>query len=280
MPNTIALQKTLAETLDEALVAGLKTSAMEANADQVKYNGGNKFQFGKIDFGSLAAPSDYNRNTGYANSSVNLTFEEKQFKWDKGDSFTIDAMDVDESNFLVSAANVLSVYQKQLMIPDVDKKRIAEIARLAAANKITYDASHPLATLRTLIKNCTDETGLEAQDLICYISSTAYNALKNDSAVQKVININGSAINLNGNVKTVDDVEIVKVPDSRMGLVDILVLHREAPIAIVKHDVTKIITPEENQTADAWKIAVRVYHTLEIKDNELPAVHFAGHTAG
>lgn len=279
MPNSIAYQKLLAESLDEVLIADLKSKAMEANANQVKYTGGNKFQFGKIDFGSMAAPSNYSRANGFTSSAVNLTYEEKQFKWDQGDSFSIDAMDVDESNFLASAVNVLSAYEKTIVAPDVDKKRFAEIATLAVANKIAYDSSHPLATLRTLIKNATDETGLDNSELVCYISADAYNDLKGDSSVQKVINISGSPINLNGNVQTVDDVEIVKVPTSRMGLVDIIVMHREAPIAIVKHQVSKIITPEDNQTADAWKINVRLYHTLEIKDREIPAVRYAAHEA-
>lgn len=272
MPNSIALQTLLAEALDKKLVASSKTAAMEANASQVKYNGGNTFQFGKITFAN-AAPSAYNRNTGFANSDVTLTYEQKTFKWDLGDSFSIDAMDVDESNFLASATNVLGEYERTIVAPDVDKKRFAEIATLAVANKQTYAAG--LAHIRSLISACLTDTGLTEADLVCYLSRTAYNALISDSAVQKIVNLSGSPVNLNGNVKSLDGVEIIVVDDSVMGNVKVLVLHREAPIAIVKHQVSNIFSPEVNQNADAWKINVRIYHTLEIKDNELAAVHYS-----
>ena len=65
--------------------------------------------------------------------------------------------------------------------------------------------------------------------------------------------------------------EWCSIDDAIIG-VAYIVCDKKAPIAIVKHEVQKIITPAENQTADAYRINVRVYHTLEIKDNEYPAV--------
>jgi len=276
--NSIALQKLLAEALDKKLVAKAKTSGMEANAAGIRYNGGNKFQFGKIGFG-INAPSAYNRNTGYAESSVSLTYEEKTFKWDLGDSFLIDAMDNDESGFLDSAVNILEAYQDELVVPDVDKKRLAEIVTilkadqtLAATNVVTYPQSNFLKGLRDSFKISLTDTGLTETDLVCYMARSAYYDLTNDSAVQKVINLSGSPIELNFNHKSVDGVEIIVVDDSIMGNEKYIVCDRKAPIAIIKHNVTRIVTPEENQTADAWRVNVRIYHTLEIKDNELPTV--------
>lgn len=279
MANTIVYQTLLAEALDKKLAASAKTSAFEANATGVKYNGGNQFQFAKISFGDVDN-LDYDRNTGYTNGSVALEYETKTFKKDWGKSFLIDAMDVNESNFIATATNVLGEFERTVLVPAIDKFRFTEIVALAEANTdlgatvgtYTAGATGVLAGLRTSIKAALTDTGLTESDLDAYVSRSFYNDLTNDKDVQKVVNINGSAINLNSNVKTVDGVTLHVIDDSVMAGVAYIVLDRKAPIAIVKHQVSKIFTPDVNQDADAYKINLRVYHTLEIKDNEYPAV--------
>lgn len=279
MANNIALQTLIAEALDKKLVASSQTSAMEANAAGIKYNGGNKFQFAKITFGDVE-DLDYDRNSGFSNGSVTLEYETKTFKKDWGKSFMIDAMDVDESNFIPTATKVLNDFEETVLAPAVDEFRFAEIKALAEANtalgatvgSYTVADTGVLKTLRGSINTALTGTGLSESNLVAYVSRTFYNALTNDKDVQKVVNINGSAIDLNSNVKTVDGVELHVVDDTRMAGTAYIVMDKKAPIAIVKHEVQKIITPAENQTADAYRINVRFYHTLEIKDNEYPAV--------
>lgn len=45
-----------------------------------------------------------------------------------------------------------------------------------------------------------------------------------------------------------------------------------------KHTVSKIITPEQNQTADAWKFGYRTVGIAEAKDNKKVAIYV--HKAG
>lgn len=277
MANNIALQTLLAEELDKKLVASAKTSAFEKNAVGIKYNGGNKFQFAKIDMDDIG---DYNRSTGFTEGAVTLTYETKEFKWDWGKSFLIDAMDVDESNFIATATNVLGEFERTKLVPKIDKTRFAEIATLAEANTAngatvgTYTSATTgiLAGLRNSIKTVLTDTGLTESDIDAYVSRSFYTDLTNDKDVQKIVNISGSAVSLNSNVKSVDGVNLYVVDDSVMGDVAYMVFDRKAPIAIVKHQITNIFTPEQNQTADAYRINLRVYHTLEIKDNEYPAI--------
>ena len=47
-----------------------------------------------------------------------------------------------------------------------------------------------------------------------------------------------------------------------------LICPKSAPIAVSKTDNVKIITPENNQFADAWDIDYRKYHDLFIPDNK------------
>lgn len=278
MANSIETQKLMAEVLDKKLTAASKTASMEANATGLIYNGGSKFQLAKMSFGDNDV-SDYDRSKGYADGSVTLEYELKEFKKDWGKKFSVDAMDVDESNYLATMQTIMAEYVRTIEVPAVDKFRFAEIAKLAEAGTAkgahsetyTVAASGALAQLRKSLSEAMTGTGLVNADLVAYVSRTFYNALIGDKDVQKVINLTGSAIALNGNTKTIDETPVVVVDDDIIGCLYI-VTAAKAPIAIAKHHVSKIFSPEQNQNADAYIGAERLYHTLEIADNMMPTV--------
>ena len=55
---------------------------------------------------------------------------------DRGTSFLLDAMDVDESNFMVSAANVTSEFQKDQVVPEIDAYRYSKLAAYAESENV------------------------------------------------------------------------------------------------------------------------------------------------
>ena len=280
MPNTIAYQTLLAEALDKVLTPQLKTGDMEANASGIKYNGGNKFKFAKIDMDDIG---DYNRNTGFTQGAVTLEYEEKEFKYDWGKSFLIDAMDVDETNFITTATNVLGEFERTKVVPKIDKTRMAELATyVPAGNKVSTapTAANIYSQILTGISAITGETGLTEQDLEVYINHTSYDLLSKSTEIQKVLNIGGSPNSINTKVNDINGAVIKEMPDSYMKTKDatpkdirFIVAYKKAPIAIVKHDKVRIFDPDTNQNADAWKIDVRVYHTLEVKDNDAAGLY-------
>lgn len=91
-------------------------------------------------------------------------------------------------------------------------------------------------------------------------------------------------------VKTINGVSIIPVPSARMKTdyvfdkndgfspadsakqINWIICPRTAPIAISKTDNLKIITPEQNQFADAWDIDYRKYHDIFIPDNKKAAI--------
>lgn len=52
-----------------------------------------------------------------------------------------------------------------------------------------------------------------------------------------------------------------------------LIVDKEAAIQYQKHTVSKIITPEQNQTADAWKFGYRTVGIAECKDNKKDGIY-------
>ena len=61
------------------------------------------------------------------------------------------------------------------------------------------------------------------------------------------------------------------------GAINFLAVDKRAVIQFQKHTVNKIITPDQNQDADAWKFGYRTAGIAEVRDNKLPGIY--AHTA-
>ena len=106
--NTIEYAKIFMEALDKQLVADATSGWMEENSGQVQYSGGNEVKIPKIELNGLGT---YDRDNGFVQGAVTLTYETKQMTQDRGRTFQLDAVDVDETNFALVAGNVMG-YQK------------------------------------------------------------------------------------------------------------------------------------------------------------------------
>lgn len=130
--NTIEYAKIFMEALDEQLVAGATSGWMEENSGQVQYTGGNEVKIPKIELNGLGT---YDRDNGFVQGAVTLTYETKQMTQDRGRTFQLDAIDVDETNFALVAGNVMGEFQRTKVIPEIDAYRYSKIAELATQNK-------------------------------------------------------------------------------------------------------------------------------------------------
>ena len=52
-----------------------------------------------------------------------------------------------------------------------------------------------------------------------------------------------------------------------------MVLDKQALIQYQKHTVSKIIVPDQNQNADAWKFGYRTVGIAECKDNKKSGIY-------
>lgn len=61
------------------------------------------------------------------------------------------------------------------------------------------------------------------------------------------------------------------------GFINFMVIHKPAVIQFTKHAIPKIITPEMNQDADAWKYGYRNYGLTEVYANKTSGVYTSYH---
>ena len=289
--NTMQYASVFMTELDKQLVEKSTTGWMEDNAKQVQYNGGAEVKIPKMTMSGLG---DYDRNSGFVQGAVAVTYETRTLTQDRGRTFQLDAMDVDETNFAATAGNVMREFQSTKVIPEIDAYRYSKIYELAEAagkaNTYTPAANSIFETLMNDITAVRDTAG-ECEEIVIAMSAKVAGML---DLAKGGTNVLQSGYFEQGKaeikVKEIDGCPIIRVPSVRFktaytfldgaenteggfaaaeGAKDInwIVMVKNAPVAISKTDVTRIFDPMTNQNANAWKIDYRKYHDLWIMDN-------------
>lgn len=297
--NTLQYSQQFQTVLDAQMLASATSAFMEANAGQVKYDGGDTVHIPEISMQGLAK---YDRDEGFNQGSVTLKFNPYKMTQDRGRTFQLDSMDVNETNFVATAGTVMGEFQRTQVIPEIDAYRYSKIAALATAeNKVTTGFTPAVASiLEKLEAEITDIQDVVGEDegLIIVMSTKLRTILNNADKFNRYLNVaefkNGS---INTTVKSFNDIPILGVPSARMktayvfndgktanqqaggfkadtGAKDInwIIMPQRAPIAVSKTDKVRVFTPDVNQKADAWKIDYRKYHDLWIPKNRFAAI--------
>ena len=123
--NTLAAATLFMQQLDKIAVQDAVTGWMDANSGQVIYNGGDEVKIPKM---SVQGLGDYDRDKGYVQGGVTLSYETRKMTQDRGRKFQLDPMDINESNFIPTAAAVMAEFQRVHVIPEIDAYRISKVA--------------------------------------------------------------------------------------------------------------------------------------------------------
>jgi len=288
--NTIEYAAVFQKELDKQVLEGSTSGWMEDNAGQVIYSGGKEIKLPVVSTQGLA---DYDRDTGYSTGAVTFTYETYKMTQDRGRRFRLDAVDVDETSFALSAANVASEFQRTRVIPEIDAYRYSTLAAQAGIrSEYTPDADDVLAELTAQIGEIRDVIGDE-EDIVVVISRPVYDTLLASPEILKTIEVGGfKQGEVDFEFKFLNGTCIIPVSSARMKTaysflsgndggfapaanakdINWIITPKSAPIAVSKTDNVKIIAPENNQFADAWDIDYRKYHDLFLPVNKRDVV--------
>ncbi len=303
--NTFAYAEIFQQMLDKQVIAKSTSGWMEGNAGLLKYNGGNTVKIPKMTMDGLG---DYSRDNGFVQGSASLVYETETLTQDRGRTFSLDSMDVDETNFVASASLLMSEFQRTKVIPEIDAYRYSKIASLAIAanaNSASLQGFSPAvggytpgvadiySQLRADIAAIQDIAG--AIPLVITMSTATLNILENSTEIQRQLQVaqfQGGA-DISFEVKSIDECPIIEAPSSRLKTlydfadgsttgqtaggftvdtnaknINWIICAKNVPIAVSKTDKIRIFDPNTNQNADAWKIDYRKYHDIWIPDNQ------------
>lgn len=139
-------------------------------------------------------------------------------------STLVDPSDIDESNQLLSIANITRQYNLDSKMPEKDREMFSKLfSQRQAANTAegldqnagihseTLDATNVLKAYDQMMRNF-DRARIPVQGRILYVDTGTYYMLKEAEAVNRTI-IVGDQQNINRAVRSLDEVTVVAVPE-------------------------------------------------------------------
>lgn len=300
MANSIALAQTYLPLLDEVYKASSRTAILDST--KVEIVNGNTVKVYKTSMDGLG---DYSRNNGYTNGDVTGTWETLTLSKDRGRSFQIDRMD-NEETIGMAFGTLAGEFIRTKVAPEVDAYTFAKLAGTtgiltATAADITVGTTD-VATLIDEGERQMNENEVPTEGRILFISETAYAGLK----AKVTRSVQNDVKGINKEILTYNDMLIVRVPQNRFYTaitlydgtttgqtvggyvgtattgkpINFMIVHPSAVTKVMKHVLPRIFTPDQNQTADAWKFDYRIYHDTFVFDNKVKGIYLhAGATA-
>jgi len=286
MGNSIALFKQyIGSVLDEVYKNASLTAVLDGANELVQQGANaNELLIPKMTMDGLG---DYSKSAGYVNGDVTLEMETVKCNFDRGRMFTVDSMDNIETAG-VAFGRLAGEFIRTKVVPELDAFRFAAYAGLSG---ISTTSAAALST---------------GADVIAAIAAAA-DGMDNDEvpASERYLFITPTLLGLVRDLDTTKSKEVlaqfagvVKVPQSRFytaidqkdgttageeaggyakasGAKDInfMIVHKPAVIQFEKHVVPKIVTPEQNQSADAWKFGYRNVSIADGYENKVKGIY-------
>ena len=284
MANSIALSKIYTNLLDEVYKNSALTAVLESDASLARAGANaNEIVIPKLSMSGLA---DYKRNSGYVNGDVTLNWETVQFNYERGRMFQVDDMDNEETQN-IAFGRLAGEFIRTKVVPELDAFRFAKYAAVTGAGTATgtlATGAEVIAALRTAT-SAMDEAEVPMEDRHLFITPTLLGLVedldtsKSKEVLSRFATITKvpqtrfySAIKLNDGTTLGEEAGgYVKAS----GAVDLNfeIIHKPATLQFTKHAVPKIISPEQNQDADAWKYGYRNYGLCDTYENKAAGIY-------
>lgn len=290
MANTIGLAKKYVPLLDEVYKKVALTSILDSDASLAREGANtNEIIIPKIDMDGLG---DYDRNSGYVNGDVTLTWETVKFNYERGRMFNVDAMDNEESVGL-AFGKLSGEFIRTKVVPEIDAFRFATYASKSGVTVVNEDLSTGEAVIKALRTASTkmDEEEVTSEGRVLFITPTLKGLVDDlDTTKSKAVMNKFSAII---EVPQSRFYSAIELKDGKTGGeekggykkaeggkdLNFMIIEPSALLQFPKHVVPKIVTPEQNQSADAWKFGYRNYGLADVYENKVAGIYAHTKTA-
>lgn len=169
---------------------------------------------------SVSGYKDHTRGSlGFNTGSYSNEYETKTLDHDRDIEFVIDPVDVDETNLVVTIANIQKRFETTQAIPEADcytfSKLYSEAKRVGAKIKTTVlTTANVLSDFDDNLEAMTD-AGVPLDRVILYCTPAYLKLLKNAEGIQRTLEVSG-AMGIDRRVHSIDDIGMIKeVPSAR-----------------------------------------------------------------
>ena len=284
MANSIELVSKSVALLDEVYKYYSLTQDLESDSNIVRQGtNANEILYPKISMDGLG---NYDRNDGYVNGSASLEWETVKFNYDRGRTFSVDAMD-NEETINVAFGKLSSEFVKTKVVPELDAVRFATYcgATGIGTKSEALTTGDGVCSAITTANTTLDEAEVPVESRYLYITPTLYNQIialdtyKSKAMLEgfaKVVKVPQtrfySAIDLLDGKTSGEEIGGYKKATSGKNI-NFMIIEKSAVIQYTKHLVNKVITPEQNQKADAWMLFYRAYGLTDVFENKVAGIY-------
>lgn len=293
MANSITKFKKYVPLLDEVYKQAALTSVLDSDESLARAGANaNEIIIPKISMDGLG---DYDRNSGYTNGDVSLTNETVQFNYERGRMFTVDSMD-DEETAGIAYGKLASEFIRTQVAPEGDAFRFATYASVSGISKVTSGATlstgaDVVAALRTATSKM-DEDEVPYENRYLFITPTLKGLIDDMDTTKsrevlarftQIIQVPQTrfytAIDLydgktdNSGSSGANEKPGGYVKNASAKDINFMIIHKPAVMQYNKHIAPKVITPEQNQDADAWKFGYRKYGLADVYENKVAGIY-------
>ncbi len=284
MANVITLFKNYVPILDEVYKEASKSSVLDGNPDLVQAGANaNEIIIPKMSMQGLA---EYSRNAGYVNGDVTLTNETVVCNFDRGRMFVVDTMDNIETAG-IAFGRLAGEFIRTKVVPEVDAFRFATYAGIdgiGTASATLADGAAVIAALRAAT-NTMDENEVPMEGRYLFITPTLHGMIQDlDTTKSREVLARFAQTVLVPQTRfytAIEQLTGTTEAEAEGGYkkavggsdINFLVIEKSAPIQFTKHLAPKVVTPDQNQDADAYKFGYRMVGIADVYENKAAGIY-------
>ena len=279
MPNTINYAEIWSNKLRELYGQELTCDPLYHSNTDIQLNGGKTI---KIPTLTVSGYVDHTRaSLGFTQGNYANAYETKTLDHDRSIEFVIDPMDFDETDTVVSLANVQNRFERTQAIPELDcytySKLFSEAARVGATIKTgSLTTSTILSDFDSNLETF-ENKGVPLGRLILFCTPTYKKLLKNAEGIQRTLDIREGG-GIDRRVHSIDDISniVTVMPDRFKTLYDFttgyaaastakqmnyILIDPECQVSRVKYSYIHLFAPgSDSRTSDNYLYQNRRYN--------------------
>lgn len=277
--------------LDAILETQTCTADLNMNQDLLgELSGNGKIEIAKIAMDGLA---DHTRSGGFVRGGVTLDWEVVQLEFERDREFSIDVLDDEEREMLVSA-NLMGEFARTKVVPEVDAIRFSRLYE-NAGETVSETYTDPSKALDAVLlgEEALQDAGKSLSECILYCTSTMKTMLRKAQPWRI-----GQGEAPNTTFDTFDEMRIKTVPSGRFATaielldgkssgeeaggfkvaeagkgLNFMLLSPECAAAITKHEKLRYFSPDVNQADECHLWQYRLFHDLFVYENKKALIY-------
>ena len=197
-----------------------------------------------------------------------------------------------EETLGMAFGTLASEFVRTKEVPELDAYRFAAMASATGVDGTSADLSASNTTIAAIdaATVAMDDDEVPYEGRILFVSPTIYGLIK--GGVTRMIMNRDKDVNYN--IEMYNDMRVITVPQARFNTaitlydgtsnfgyavpagsykLNFMVVHPSAVLPVVKHEIPRIFAPNVNQSADAWKFQLRLYHDMFVLKNKVKGIY-------